>query len=104
MIIEYQKIISLLDDTANEPSKFRTRNWVEINDESRGICNVSNQIKFKTSMIRSNLYVYSDAYIHVKGTIRVANTAAQGPNPNNRNEKVVFKNCAPFINCIKMLK
>ena len=50
--MEYQKIIKLLDNTTNEPSKFRTRNWVEINDEVRGTYNESNQIKFKTSMIR----------------------------------------------------
>ena len=49
--MEYQKTINLLDDTANEPFKFRTRNWVEINAESRGTFNKSNQIKFKTLMI-----------------------------------------------------
>ena len=72
--MEYQKTINLLDDTANEPSKFRTRNWVEINAESRGTFNKINQIKFKTLMIRSNLFDYSDAYIHVKGTIEVTNS------------------------------
>ena len=50
--MKYQKTINLLDDTTNEPSKFRAKNWVEINDESRRMYNVSNQIKFKTSMIR----------------------------------------------------
>ena len=69
--MEYQKIINLLDNTTNEPSKLRTRNWVEINDESRGTYNVSNQIKFKTLMIRSNLCDYSDAYVHIKRTITV---------------------------------
>ena len=62
IIMEYQKIINLLDDTTNQPSKFRTINWVEINDESRGKYDNSH-IKFKTSMIRSNLCDYSDAYI-----------------------------------------
>ena len=52
--MEYQKIINLLDDTTNQPSKFRTRNWVEINYESKGSYD-KNNIKFKTSMIRSNL-------------------------------------------------
>ena len=46
--MEYQKIINLLDDTTNQPSEFRTRNWVEINVESRGTYNESSQIKFKT--------------------------------------------------------
>ena len=60
--MEYQKITNLLDDATNESSKFRIRNLVEINDESRGTYNVSNQIKFKTLMIRSNLCDYIDAY------------------------------------------
>ena len=59
--MEYQKIKNLLDDTTNQPSKFRIKNWVEINDESRGMYNASNQIKFKTLMIRSNLCDYSNA-------------------------------------------
>ena len=65
--MEYQKIINLLFDATNHPSKFRTRNWVEINHGSRGTYNVSNQIKFKTSMARLNLQDYIDAYMHVKG-------------------------------------
>ena len=48
--MEYQKIANLIDDTSNQPSKFRTRNWVEIKDESRGEYNVNSQIKFKTTM------------------------------------------------------
>ena len=98
--MEYQKIANLLDDTSNQPSKFRTRNWVEINDESRGAYNVNSQIKFKTTMLKSSLCDYSDAYILVKGTISVNNTAAQGAAANNTNKKVISKNCAPFTNCI----
>ena len=99
--MEYQKIANLIDDnTLNQPSKFRTRNWVEINDESKGAYNVNSQIKFKTTMLKSSLCDYSDAYILVKGTITVNNTAAQGAAANNTNKKVVFKNCAPFTNCI----
>ena len=98
--MEYQKIANLIDDTPNQPSKFRTRNWVEINDESRGAYNAASQIKFKTAMLKSSLCDYSDAYILVKGTISVNNTAAQGAAANNTNEKVIFKNCPPFTNCI----
>ena len=58
--MEYQKIANLIDDTPNQPSKFRTRNWVEINDESRGTYNVNSQIKFKTKMLKSSLCDYSD--------------------------------------------
>ena len=99
--MEYQKIVNLIDDnTLNQPSKFRTRNWIEINDESRGTYNVNSQIKFKTTMLKSSSCDYSDAYILVKGTISVNNTAAQGAAANNTNKKVIFKNCALFTNCI----
>ena len=98
--MEYQKIATLIDDTSNQPSKFRMKNWVEINDESRGAYNVNSQIKFKTTMLKCSLCDYSDAYILVKGTISVNNTAAQGAAVNNANKKVIFKNCAPFTNCI----
>ena len=96
-----QKIANLIDDnTLNQPSKYRTRNWIEINDESRGGYNVNSQIKFKTTMLKSSLCDYSNAYILVKGTITVNNTAAQRAGANNINRKVIFKNCAPFTNCI----
>ena len=99
--MEYQKIANLIDgNTLNQPSKFRTRNWVEINDESRGAYNVNSQIKFKTTMLISSLWDYSDAYILVKGTISVNNTAAQSAAANNTNKKIISKNCAPFTNCI----
>ena len=76
--MEYQKIANLLDSASNKPSKFRTKNWVEINDESRGTCSVNRQINFKTSKLRSSLCDYSDAYILVKGNVTVNNTAADG--------------------------
>ena len=99
--MEYQKIANLIDDDAsNHPSKVRTRDLVEIIDESRGAYNVNSQIKFKTTMLKSSLCDYSDAYILVKGTISVNNTAAAGAAANNTNKKVIFKNCAPFTNCI----
>ena len=98
--MEYQKIANLIDDTPSQSSKFRARNWVEINDESRGAYNVNSQIKFRTTMLKSSLCDYSDAYILVKGTISVTNTAAAGAGANNINRKVIFKNSAPFTNCI----
>ena len=55
--MEHQKIINLLDNTSNQPTKFRTKKWIEINDEERGIYNTNSQIKFKTSMLRSGLSV-----------------------------------------------
>ena len=98
--MEYQKIVNLIDDASNQPSRFKTKNWVEINAESRGTYNVNSQIKIKTTMLKSSLWGYSDACILVKGTITVNSTAAADADANNTNKKIVFKNCAPFTNCI----
>ena len=98
--MEYKKIANLIDDASNQPSKFRTKNWVEINGESRGTYNVNSQIKFKTTMLKSSLCDYSDAYIIYKGTVTVNNIAGDGAAANNTNKKVIFKNCALFTNCI----
>ena len=90
----------MLDNTSNQPSKFRRKNWVEINDESKGTYSL---INFKTSMLRSSLHDYNDAYILVKGNILVNNTAAAGADADNTNKKVIFKNCAPFTDCISKI-
>ena len=71
-----------------------------INDESRGTCNVNSQIKFKTTMLKTILCDYNEAYILVKGNTTVNNTAAADANANNIHKKVIFKNCASFTNCI----
>ena len=63
--MEYQRIINLVDDIKNQPSKCRTKNWVEINDEPKGKHDNSN-IRFESSIVRSNLCDYSDAYVLVK--------------------------------------
>ena len=98
--MEYQKIKNLLDNAPNQPSKFRTKNVVEINDESIGKYPVTNQIIFKTTMSDSSFCDYSDAYILVKGNISAINTAGAGAAANNINKKIIFKNCTPFTNCI----
>ena len=93
--MEYQKVANLLNSELNKPSKFRTKNWVEINDV-RGVYSPTKQIRFKTAML-------SDAFILVKGNIAVNNTAGAGAAANNTNKKVIFKNCAPFTNCISKI-
>ena len=99
--MEYQEIINLLNNTPNQPSKLRKKNWVELNDESRGKYNKDNQVRFKTSMQRSSLCDYRDAYLLVKGTIPISpETTAT---PNNTNKKLIFNNCAPFTNCISRI-
>ena len=69
--MEHQKVINLLDYTPHQPCKFRTGNWVEINDDSRGNYNINNQIRFRASMWRSILSNYSDAYILVNETVTI---------------------------------
>ena len=61
--MEYQKITNLLNDESNKPSKFRTKNWVEINDDERDVYSPNKQLRFKTSMLRSSLCDYSDIYL-----------------------------------------
>ena len=98
--MKYQKIINLLDNASNQPSKFRTKNCVEINDLSNETYNTSAQIKFKTTMLKSSFRDYSDTYTLIKGNITVNNTAAADADANNINRKVIFKNCAPFTDWI----
>ena len=73
------------------------------NGESRGICNTNSQIKFKTTMLRSSLCIFSHEDIRAKGTITVNNTAAADTAANNANKKVIFKNCTPFTDCISKI-
>ena len=65
-----------MENTPSQSSKLITQSWGKVNDESRGTCYVNIQIKFKASMLTSNLCDYSDAYILVSITITVAKTAA----------------------------
>ena len=59
--MKYQKVINFLGNTSNQPTKFRTKNWVETNDVARRMYNTNSQIKFKISMLKSSLCGYSDA-------------------------------------------
>ena len=94
----------MLGNASNQPSKFRTRNWVEINDESRGTY-TGNDIKFKTTMLRSNLCDYADACILVKRTIAIIGTAddVAARQADEGDKGVTFKNCAPFTKCINRI-
>ena len=69
--MEYQKIVHLLDTACDSVPTPVTEKWVEVDDQSDKICSTNKQIRFKTSMLRSDLCDYSDAYIVVKGTITV---------------------------------
>ena len=100
--MEYQKIANLIDGASNQLSKFRTKDWVEINYESRGTYNVNSKIKFKTTMLRSSLCDFTYAYIlvKVKITITGAGDDAAARQADERDNGVAFKNCASFTNYI----
>ena len=99
--MKYQKIINLLDNTPNQLSKFRTKKWIEINDQSRGMYNVNSDIRFKTTMLKSSLCDYSDAYLLVTGTITITGDADDdaAKQADGGDKGVIFKNCASLINC-----
>ena len=101
--MEYQITANLLESASNKPSKFRTRNWVEINDDIKGAYCPNKHIRFKIATLKSSLCDYSDTYILAKGNISVNNTAADGAAANNTNKKIIFKDCAPFPNCISKI-
>ena len=95
--------MNLLDNASNQPSKFKTRNLLEINDESRGTY-AGNSIKFKTTILRSNLCDYADAYILVKGRTTISG-AVDGATrrADERDKGLTFKNCAPFNKCMSRI-
>ena len=70
---------------------------------SCGTYSINSQIKFKTSILKSSICDYSNAYIIFKGNIGVLTTLTTDAAANNANEKVIIKNCAPFIDCINKI-
>ena len=71
--MEFQKVINLLDITSDykDLPRYVTKKWIEVYDQSEKNYNVNKEIRFKTSMLRSDLCDFSDAYIVVKGNITV---------------------------------
>ena len=120
--MEFQKITNFLDinfDNEDLLTSYVTKKWIEVYDQSQGNYHFNKEIRIKTSMLRSYLCDFSDVYFVVKGDIIVTktiftaddieapnNTAADATATNTANDnafgekKLVFKNNAPFINCI----
>ena len=97
--MEFNKINNLLDLEHDEVPRFITKKWIEVQSQSENTYNTSKPIRFKTSMLRSDLCDYSDAYVWVKGKITVTN-----PNDYaNFNKELTLKNNAPFISCISKI-
>ena len=85
--MEYEKIINVLDNIANQspkyvnrmryqPTKFGTKNWIKINDDLRGFYNKNSLIKFRIATIKTSLCDYSDTYVLVKRTITIIGAGA----------------------------
>ena len=98
--MEHYRISKLLNDST--VSKFVTRKWIEVNDLSSSQDSVNKNTKFKTSMLKSHLCDYSDAYIVVKGTIDLLLYVANEKDKVQKN--VTSKNNAPFRSCISKVK
>ena len=101
--MEYQKITNLLGNIPDKVPRFITKKWIEVHDQSGEIYNTNKQIRFKTSMLRSDLCDYSDAYIVVKGKITVSATDGANNIRDKKNRPLAFKNNAPFISCISKI-
>ena len=122
--MESQKIVNFLDTTSDNKDllRFVTKKWIEVYDQSQKNYDVNKEIRIKTSMLRSDLCDFSDAYIVVKGNITVTkktftandfeapnNTVANANATNTANDnefgenKLVLQNNAPFINCVSKI-
>ena len=66
----------MLKNTLNQPPKFRTKNWIAINDDSRETYDTNSQIKLKTSMLKLSLSDYKNAYLLADGTITITEAGA----------------------------
>ena len=121
--IKMEKITNFLDTTSDDKElpRFVTKKWIEVFDQSEKNYSPNKEIRIKTSMLRSDLWDFSDAHIVVKGNIIVDNvfvandfdapnnTAANATATNTASnnvfgeKKLVFKNNAPFMNCVSKI-
>ena len=98
--MEYQKITNLLGNIPDKVPRFITKKWIEVHNQSGETYNTNKQIRFKTSMLRSDLCDFSDTYIVVKGIVTVS---ADERDRDKMNRQVILKNNAPFISCISKI-
>ena len=97
--MEFNKINNLLGPAHNKVPRFITKNWIEVQNQSGSTYNTSKPIRFKTSILRSDLCDYSDAYVWVEGTITVTDLN----NNANFNRELTLKSNAPFISCVSKI-
>ena len=100
--MEHQKVTNLLGNIPDKVPRFITKKWIEFHYQSDTVedrYNPNKQIRFKTSLLRSDLCDSSDAYIVAKGKIVVTN-----PNNDANDKKLAFKNNSPFVSCVLKIK
>ena len=100
--MEYQKITNLLGTTLDEIPRFITKKWVEVHDQSGSADDrykPNKQRRLKKSMLRSDLFDFSDVYIVVKREV----TVTGGSNSSRKNRPLAFKSDNPFISCISKI-
>ena len=96
--MEFQNIAHFHDTSCDDQDlpRFVTKKWIEVYDQSEKNYSPNKEIRIKTSMLRSDLCNFSDAYMVVEGDITF-----EGDNDaNKKNKDLAFKNNAPFINCL----
>ena len=98
--MKYQKIKNLLDNVPYEVPRFITKKWIEVHDQSGESYNTNKQIRFKTSMLRSDLCDFRDAYIVFKGIVTVS---ADERDRDEMNRQVILKSNAQSISCISII-
>ena len=98
--MEYQRIRNLLGHISDKVLRFFSKKWIAVHNQSGETYNTNKQIRFKTSMLRSDLCDFSDAYIVVKGIVTVS---ADGRDRDEMNRQAILKNNAPFISCISKI-
>ena len=96
----YQKITNLLGNIPDKVPIFITKKWIEVHDQSGETYNTNKQIRYKTSMLRSDLCDFSDACVVVKGIVAVS---ANERDRDEMNRQVILKNNALFISCISKM-
>ena len=100
--MEYQKVINFWDDTSNQPSKFRKKSWLEVNEEWPASYKIGSQIGFKNLILKPSLFDYINAYILVSGIITITGAGKDDPSkPRDEvNKGVILENCMLLTHCI----
>ena len=88
----------MLDNTSDQASKFTTKNWIEISDQSRGFYDTNNDIRFKTAILKYSICDYIDACILIKGRITITGSGDGAWQADERNKGVIIKNVLHFFN------